>query len=132
MRGESGKTYGDLTVLAATGNTEFLQDGISEYVQPAAPDPVPETNAPELTPEQLEEQRIAEIKQVAYEFIVERYPEWKQRNMLAEASYLDRNDPSNPRILELEAVWEWVQRVRSVSDAAEANGTAVNDIVWPL
>lgn len=72
-----------------------------------------------------------DIKAAANKVITDRYPEWKQRNMLAEASYLDRNDPTNARIAELEGVWIWIQAVRSTSDQAEANGTAVADIVWP-
>jgi len=121
--------YGWIRFTADPNDPE--QHGVDLYNQIVADGNIAEHVAPVIPPEVLEAQRIAAIKSKAQEIINAKYPEWKQRNMLAEASYLDRNDPTNPRVAELEAVWAWVQLVRSTSDAAEVNGTALEDIVWP-
>lgn len=77
-----------------------------------------------------EESRIADIKNKAQKIINAAYPEWKQRNLMAEAIYLQRNDPTNVRLDELEVIWGWIANIRTISDTAELAGTALTDIVW--
>lgn len=82
-------------------------------------------------------QRIPDIKAAAGAVIVERYPEWKQRNMIARMVELNaKATPSAEEEAEmaaLQAVWDWVKAVRAESDRLEADSNlTVNDANWPV
>lgn len=81
-------------------------------------------------------QRIPGIKAAAGTVIVERYPEWKQRNMIARM--VELNTKSTPTVDEeaeiaaIQAVWDWVKSVRAESDRLEADtNLTVVDANWP-
>ncbi len=60
------------------------------------------------------------IKHEANRIIIAKYPEWKQRNMIAEFSTILDNGESTARKQELLDVWSWIGSIRSQSDAMEA------------
>lgn len=84
--------------------------------------------------------KILAIKKKAGEVIIERMPEWKQRNMIAEASLII-SDGSLTQAQKDEALSDykvylaWTKSVRAYSDELEARvvaGEAVDiDIGWP-
>ena len=81
--------------------------------------------------------RVPEIKEAAGVVIVERYPEWKQRNMIARMVELNaKATPSAEEEAEmaaLQSVWDWVKAVRAESDRLEADSNlTVNDANWPV
>jgi len=67
--------------------------------------------------------------------IVGRYPEWKQRNMIARMVELNtKATPSAEEEAEmaaLQSVWDWVKAVRAESDRLEADtNLTVEDANW--
>lgn len=85
--------------------------------------------------------RIQAIKQAAGVLILSRYPiaNGKQANMQAAMTELvDIKLTTTLTTVEQEiydaikAAWEWVEAVRKTSNDAEADGTALVDIVWPV
>ena len=89
-------------------------------------------------PAQQEAERIAAIKAEAGRRIVAIYPEWKQRNMTAEAAALIRYEAAgtitaeqSARLDALEPSWAWIASVRAASDQAESDGKTVDQIEWP-
>jgi len=81
--------------------------------------------------------RVQGIKQAASEQILAIAPEWKQRNMLARALELSDSKRGGPLAAseaqeeaDIRAVWAQIKTIRQKSDAAEANGTQPQDIVW--
>lgn len=94
-------------------------------------------NVSTLTDEEKEIQRIKDIKKAAGDRINELYPEWKQRNMLAEASSLIRKHQKGQgkpedenRFNDLDNAWLEIQRIREISDLAEIEGLQAHEIVW--
>jgi hypothetical protein len=82
------------------------------------------------------DQRIPDIKAAACKVITDRYPEWKQRNMIARM--VELNTKATPTVDEeaesaaLQAVWDWVKSVRAESDRLEADvNLTANDANWP-
>jgi len=80
-------------------------------------------------------QRIPDIKAAAGAVIVGRYPEWKQRNMIARMVELNtKATPSAEEEAEmaaLQSVWDWVKAVRAESDRLEADtNLTVEDANW--
>lgn len=71
---------------------------------------------------------VKNIKGAAGDHILAAYPDWKQRNMTAEAASLTRvlaaggswTQEQADRAFVLDAAWAWVSTVRAASDAAEA------------
>lgn len=64
-----------------------------------------------------EEQRIAGIKAEAGSIIRSRYSiEWQLNHPRVDATYAEQ--------------YEWIDRIRSISNEAEANGIQLGDIVW--
>ena len=64
-----------------------------------------------------EEQRIASIKAEAGSIIRNRYSiEWQLNHPRVDATYAEQ--------------YEWIDRIRAISNEAEANGTQLGDIVW--
>lgn len=65
----------------------------------------------------VEEQRIAGIKAEAGSIIRNRYSiEWQLNHSRVDATYAEQ--------------YEWIDRIRAISNEAEANGTQLGDIVW--
>ncbi len=65
----------------------------------------------------VEEQRIAGIKSEAGSIIRNRYSiEWQLNHPRVDATYAEQ--------------YEWIDRIRAISNEAEANGTQLGDIVW--
>lgn len=86
--------------------------------------------------EEAADQRIPDIKADACNVITDRYPEWKQRNMIARM--VELNTKATPTVDEeaesaaLQAVWDWVKSVRAESDRLEADvNLTANDANWP-
>ena len=64
-----------------------------------------------------EEQRIASIKAEAGSIIRNKYSiEWQLNHPRVDATYAEQ--------------YEWIDRIRAISNEAEANGTQLGDIVW--
>lgn len=86
-------------------------------------------------------QIIAAIKAEARRRIAEFVPEWKQRNLTAQASILAEKGRANWTAQELaaweagEAVWAQVEAIRAASDALEAMDPLptdyADDTYWP-
>ena len=65
----------------------------------------------------VEEQRIAGIKAEAGSIIKSRYSiEWQLNHPRLDATY--------------EEQYAWIDRIREISNEAEASGTQLEDIVW--
>lgn len=86
----------------------------------------------------LNERRIAAIKAKAGEIITAVMPDWKQRNMLARSIELvnianerEYTPAEQTELDELNAFWTWVKLVRAASNAAEAEGKQVYQVIWP-
>lgn len=98
------------------------------------------TPDPEFTDSEIDEQRIAEIKESAGNAIVTAIPEWKQRNNIArmlelvakatDLSVLTVDEQAE--INAAQADWDSIKAVRDASDTAEANGDNPDDIVWTI
>jgi hypothetical protein len=84
--------------------------------------------------------RIASIKAKAGAVIYSRIPAWKQSNLLARKSELQDILLSGASLSVQEQAewdwmiteWAWAKSVRAVSDQAELDGTALDDVVWPV
>lgn len=80
--------------------------------------------------------RIAAIKAKASEVILDAFPEWKQRNMIARAVELKTkaslSASEQAELDDIQGVWDWVVLVRTESDRLEADQalTAAN-ANWP-
>lgn len=82
---------------------------------------------------------IAAIKAKANEIILARFPEYKQRNYLKREIELQNKLITGGTLTPEEQVelnfisaeWAWVKAIRETSNAAEAAGTLVDEIVWP-
>lgn len=83
---------------------------------------------------------IAAIKAKAGQLILARLPDYKQRNYIARKAELQDilltgNTLSASEQAEWDffsAEWSWAQAVRIASNAAEAAGTPVDEVVWPV
>jgi hypothetical protein len=88
-----------------------------------------------------DEQLTAAIKAEAHKRINNLVPEWKQRNLTAQASILAEKGRSNWTAQEMaaweagEAIWAQVEAIRAASDAIEAMTPIPTDFVddqyWP-
>ena len=96
---------------------------------------------PAKTQEQINAERIPLIKAEAYRRIVAIVPEWRQRNLLAQASLLAEKGRDNWSTAETaaweagEAVWSQVAAIRAASDVLEAMeeipADFTDDSYWP-
>ena len=80
-----------------------------------------ETNIPEpeFTPEQLDAQRIAQIKSKASELILAKYSViWQLNHPRTDIAY--------------EADYTYIDNIRRISNESEASGIAVADIDWGI
>ena len=71
------------------------------------------------SPEEIEKQRISSIKAKANELIEMIYPIYKQNNILMSQITED-----------IKAMNAYILNIRNISNEAEINGTALEDIVW--
>lgn len=93
----------------ADGNRDY-----EEYKQWLAEGNVPE---PEFTPEQLDAQRVSQIKAKASELITTKYPIiWQLNHPRTDVTYASD--------------YAYIDSIRNISNEAEANGTALEDIDW--
>lgn len=94
-------------ISAKTRQVEWLED-----------DPIPDTPPPPVPPEN--------VKAEAYRRIVAICPEWKQRNLTAQAVLLVEKGRSNWTAEEQaawdagEAIWSQIAAIRAASDVLEA------------
>lgn len=87
-----------------------------------------------------ETKRVAAIKEEAGRRIIAKYPEWKQRNMLARSLELTNKvamtgtltGDEQAEVAAMQVVWSWIKDVRDVSSLAESSGTQPQDINWPV
>ena len=107
---KSVKRLADGTCIPfADGNREY-----EEYKQWLAEGNTPE---PEFTPEQLDVQRISKIKAKASELITSKYSiVWQLNHPRTDIAYT--------------ADYAYIDNIRDISNEAEANGTALEDIDW--
>lgn len=74
-----------------------------------------------------------EVKQEANRRITEQFPEWKQRNMMADMLELIEKGKDNwtqleeNRVVEYRRVWAWIKTVRDASDRIEEDLEQVDD-----
>lgn len=71
------------------------------------------------TPEDVEDIRIYAIKAKAGEIIKNKYSiEWQLNHPRLDETYLEQ--------------YQWIDNIRKISNEAEANGTALEDIDWGI
>ena len=76
----------------------------------------------------IKNEKITEIKKIAHQIIIDKFPEWKQRNMAhASSDILDAKifngeltAEQETQRQELKQAWAWVNSIRSQSDDMEA------------
>lgn len=112
---DSGYTLSQVDGVWISDNDEAVQAIIDSY------DPLPKAQA----------EAIAQIKQRAGELIVDKLPEWKQRNLMAETLEIMNSDaPNQARLDEIELLWQYPKNVRAQSDIDEEAILAETD--WTL
>lgn len=95
-------------VPKADGNKEY--EILKEWLKTNEPEP-------EFTPEQLDAQRVSQIKAKASELITSKYPIiWQLNHPRTDVTY--------------SADYAYIDGIRDISNEAEANGTALEDIDW--
>ena len=71
----------------------------------------------ERTKEEIEAERISLIKSKAREIITSKYSiEWQLNHPRLDEIYIEQ--------------YKWIDRIRTISNEAELNGTQLGDIVW--
>ena len=109
IQGQGYLLNGTLHVPKADGNKEY--ELIKQWL---AEGNIPE---PEFTPEQLNAQRIAQIKAKASELILAKYSIiWQLNHPRTDITYASD--------------YAYIDGIRDISNEAEANGTALEDIDW--
>lgn len=63
------------------------------------------------------------VKRYAERLIVERYPDWKQRNMITRSITLQnispRTDDEQAELASISVAWDWIDAIRMASDSLE-------------
>ena len=109
IQGEGYLLNGTMSVPKADGNREY--ELIKQWL---AEGNIPE---PEFTEEEIDEQRVSLIKANANELITSRYSIVWQLN--------------HPRTLpEYSEQYQYIDRIREISNIAEADGTKFEDTNW--
>ena len=109
LQGNGYLLNGTMIVPKADGNREY--ELIKQWILEGN---IPE---PEFTPEQLNAQRIAQIKSKASELITTKYSIiWQLNHPRTDITYASD--------------YAYIDGIRDVSNEAEANGTALEDIDW--
>ena len=99
---------GEMSVPKADGNRHY--EMLKVWLETNIPDP-------EFTPEQLNAQRISQIKAKASELILAKYSIiWQLNHPRTDVNYASD--------------YAYIDGIRDVSNEAEANGTALEDIDW--
>lgn len=109
IQGEGYLVNDEITVPKADGNRHY--ELIKQWL---AEGNIPE---PEFTPEQLDAQRISQIKSKASELILSKYSiVWQLNHPRTDVNYASD--------------YAYIDNIRNISNEAEANGTALEDIDW--
>lgn len=108
IQGQGYLVNDTMSVPKADGNREY--EMLKVWLETNIPEP-------EFTPEQLDAQRIAQIKAKASELITSKYSIiWQLNHPRTDTAY--------------EADYAYIDSIRRISNEAEANGTALEDIDW--
>lgn len=111
IQGQGYLLNGTMSVPKADGNREY--ELIKEWLSEGN---VPE---PEFTAEQLDAQRISQIKSKASELILAKYSIiWQLNHPRTDIAY--------------EADYTYIDNIRRISNESEASGIAVEDIDWEI
>lgn len=109
IQGEYYFVNDEMTVPKADGNRHY--ELVKQWL---AEGNIPES---EFTPEQLDAQRISQIKAKASELIISKYSIiWQLNHPRTDVAYASD--------------YAYIDRIRDISNEAEANGTALEDIDW--
>lgn len=109
IQGQGYLLNGTMLVPKADGNREY--ELVKQWL---AKGNIPE---PEFTPEQLDAQRVSQIRAKASELITSKYSiVWQLNHPRTDARYINE--------------YAWIDNIRAISNTAEANGTNVEDIQW--
>lgn len=98
---------------AQVGSGTFVPPEFTEYEVGQEPNELIEALAIDT-----EEQRIQSIKEKAAELIRNKYPDYKQLNIIRTGG------------AELEVMTAYIDGIRAISNEAEKSGTQVEDIQW--
>lgn len=108
IQGQGYLLNNTMYVPKADGNKEY--EILKEWLETNIPEP-------EFTPEQLDAQRISQIKAKASELITTKYSIiWQLNHPRTDVTYADD--------------YAYIDGIRNISNKAEANGTALEDIDW--
>lgn len=144
---ETGQAQSSMSFEGAISQL-FLSDGMAAL---ETPEFIGDTNGIQVVDGELQiappdtareqQRKLAEIKREANRRIVAICPEWKQRNLTAQAAQLARKGEANWTQAEAdawaagEALWAQVAAIRAASDAIEAMDPLPDDItadnLWP-
>ena len=109
IQGQCYLVNDEMTVPRANGNRHY--ELIKQWLVAGN---IPES---EFTEEQLDAQRISQIKAKASELILAKYSIiWQLNHPRTDSTY--DND------------YAWIDSIRAISNIAEANGTNVGDVQW--
>ena len=98
---------------AQVGSGEFVPEDFTEYIVGKEPEEL--LLALEVD---IEIERIQAIKAKAAELIRNKYPDYKQLNIIRVGG------------VELEAMTAYIDGIRAISNEAEKSGTKVEDVQW--
>ena len=110
IQGQGYLFNGTMSVPKADGNKEY--ELIKQWLLEG------NTPEPEFTEKEIEAQRIQAIKSKAAELIRNKYPDYKQLNIIRIGG------------AELEAMSAYIDSIREISNKAEQDGIKVEDIQW--
>ena len=110
IQGQGYLVNDEMSVPKADGNRHY--ELVKEWLLTNTPEP-------EFTPEQLDAQRIAQIKAKASELILAKY------SVIWQLNY-PRTD------IAYEADYAYIDNIRRISNESEASGIAVEDIDWGI
>ena len=110
IQGDCYLVNGSLSVPKADGNKEY--ELLKVWLETNIPEP-------EFTLEELDTQRIYKIKAKASELILSKYSIiWQLNHPRTDAAYASD--------------YAYIDNIRDISNEAEANGTALEDINWEV
>ena len=108
IQGQGYLLNGVMYVPKADGNKEY--EILKVWLETNIPEP-------EFTPEQIDAQRISQIKAKASELILAKYSIiWQLNHPRTDVNYVSD--------------YAYIDGIRDISNEAEANGTALEDIDW--
>ena len=116
IQGQGYLLNGTMSVPKADGNKEY--ELIKQWLEKG------NTPIPEFTDEELNQQRISLIKRKCGDIIESKYPLYKQLNI---TNLLDGYTQED-RIKMI----DFINSIRAISNKAELEGTALEDIIWSI